>query len=269
MNRPCARYPELPIVRSCKQRKRRSATLFQNIFFCCRIFVKFLEGDLIWARIPSSICCGCCSFHFIPFIVKEKKKKKGINPSVEKRSKKRHISFLITSHQIAPLRSGRRSFASHLLSPERAALGQTSLTTGGLAENGRATGADDNGLGVREDGSDGEAAGALDVHEERARLGHKGLLREEEKFESVLGPWWTGGVVCSGYVATYLELVLTGLSLRRRVEEVDRENLLTRTKVSYLLLILQFVDERSVGRWPATATAMKSPHPTATASSSP
>lgn len=85
---------------------------------------------------------------------------------------------------------------------------------------------------MREDCGDGEAAGALDVHEERARLGHKGLLRGEEKFESVLGPWWTGDVVCSGYVTTYLELVLTGLSLRRRVEEVDRENLLTRTKVS-------------------------------------
>lgn len=54
-------------------------------------------------------------------------------------------------------------------------------------------------------------------------------------------------MVCSGYVATYLELVLTGLSLRRRVEEVDRENLLTRTKVSYLLLILQFaMNGRSV-----------------------
>jgi hypothetical protein len=89
---------------------------------------------------------------------------------------------------------------------------------------------------VREDGGDGETAGALNVHEERARLGHKGLLREGRNFESVLGPWWTGGLVCSGYVATYLELVLTGLSLRRRVEEVDRENLLTRAEVSYLLL---------------------------------
>jgi hypothetical protein len=28
---------------------------------------------------------------------------------------------------------------------------------------------------VREDGGDGEAAGALDVHEEGAGLGHKGL----------------------------------------------------------------------------------------------
>jgi len=48
---------------------------------------------------------------------------------------------------------------------------------------------------VGEDGGDGEAAGALNVHEERAGLGHKGL-----------------------------ELVLAGLSLRRGVEEVDREN---------------------------------------------
>ena len=35
--------------------------------------------------------------------------------------------------------------------------------------------ADDNGLGVGEDGGDGEAAGALDVHEERAGGGHKSL----------------------------------------------------------------------------------------------
>ena len=33
----------------------------------------------------------------------------------------------------------------------------------------RATLADDDGLRVREDGGDGEAAGALDVHEEGAR----------------------------------------------------------------------------------------------------
>lgn len=195
---------------------------FKTFSFCCRISVKFLEGDLIWARIPSSICCGCCLFHSIPFIEKEKKKRKGINPSVEK--KKQETPHFFSSHQIAPLRSGRRPFASHLLSPERAALSQTGLTTGGLAENGRATGTDDNGLGVREDGGDGEAAGALDVHEERARLRHKGLLREGKKKNSNQS-WDLGGrgVVCSGYA--YLELVLTGLSLRRRVEEVDRENL--------------------------------------------
>lgn len=67
------------------------------------------------------------------------------------------------------------SFVSRLLAAERAALGQTGLTTGGLAENGLAAGADDDGLGVREDGGDGEATGALDVHEEGAGLGHEGL----------------------------------------------------------------------------------------------
>jgi hypothetical protein len=87
------------------------------------------------------------------------------------------------------------SFVSRLLAAERAALGQTGLTTGGLAENGRAAGADDDGLGVREDGGDGEATGALDVHEEGAGLGHEGL-----------------------------KLVLTGLGLGGGVEEIDREN---------------------------------------------
>jgi len=54
----------------------------------------------------------------------------------------------------------------HLLSPERAALGETGLTTGRLAKDLRATGADDDGLCVGEDGGDGEATRALDVHEE-------------------------------------------------------------------------------------------------------
>jgi hypothetical protein len=39
----------------------------------------------------------------------------------------------------------------------------------------RAALADDDGVCVREDGGDGEAARALDVHEERARGGHEGL----------------------------------------------------------------------------------------------
>ena len=65
--------------------------------------------------------------------------------------------------------------ASRLLSPERAALGETGLATGGLAEDLRASGADDDGLCVREDGGDGEAAGALDVHEEGAGSGDEGL----------------------------------------------------------------------------------------------
>ena len=65
--------------------------------------------------------------------------------------------------------------ASSLLPAERAALGQAGLTTGRLAKDLGAAGADDDGLGVREDGGDGEAAGALDVHEEGAGAGHKGL----------------------------------------------------------------------------------------------
>ena len=56
--------------------------------------------------------------------------------------------------------------ANRLLPSERAALSQTGLATGGLAENLGAAGADDDGLCVGEDGGDGEAAGALDVHEE-------------------------------------------------------------------------------------------------------
>lgn len=38
--------------------------------------------------------------------------------------------------------------ANRLLSPERASLGQSGLATGGLAEDLRAAGADDDGLGV-------------------------------------------------------------------------------------------------------------------------
>jgi hypothetical protein len=62
-----------------------------------------------------------------------------------------------------------------LLSSERAALGQARLTTGWLAENGRATSADDYCLCVRENGGDCEAAGALDIHEEGSRSRNKVL----------------------------------------------------------------------------------------------
>ena len=65
--------------------------------------------------------------------------------------------------------------ANRLLPPERAALSEPGLATGRLAEDSRAALADDDGLGVGEDGGDGEAAGALDVHEERARSRHKHL----------------------------------------------------------------------------------------------
>jgi hypothetical protein len=84
---------------------------------------------------------------------------------------------------------------NRLLPAERAALGQASLTTGRLAQDLRAALADDDCVGVREDGGDGEASGALDVHEERAGGRHKGL-----------------------------ELVLLGLSSRGGVEKVNGEN---------------------------------------------
>ena len=56
--------------------------------------------------------------------------------------------------------------SNRLLSSEGAALGETGLATSWLAKDLRAAGADDDGLCVREDGGDGEAARALDVHEE-------------------------------------------------------------------------------------------------------
>jgi hypothetical protein len=64
---------------------------------------------------------------------------------------------------------------SCLLSSERASLGQTSLSTSWLAEDCRAAGADDNSLCVREDGGDGEATGALNIHEEGSGSGDKVL----------------------------------------------------------------------------------------------
>jgi len=64
-----------------------------------------------------------------------------------------------------------------------------------LAQDGGATLADDDSLSVRKDGSDGEAAGTFDVHEEGSGLGDQGL-----------------------------ELVLLGLSGRGRVGKVNGEN---------------------------------------------
>jgi hypothetical protein len=68
-----------------------------------------------------------------------------------------------------------------LLSPEGAALGKSGLATGRLAEDCRAAGADDDRLCVREDGGDGEAAGALDVHEEGSGGRHQGLIYKSAK----------------------------------------------------------------------------------------
>jgi len=96
----------------------------------------------------------------------------------------------------------RRSRIGPLLPPKRAALGQPGLATSRLAENGRATLADDDGLGVGEDGGDRETAGALDVHEEGSGNRHKGL-----------------------------ELVLASLGGRARVEEINCENHLDGSRI--------------------------------------
>jgi len=98
---------------------------------------------------------------------------------------------VIVTRQIPP-----SSFRENRLLPaERAALSQAGLTTSGLAQDLRAALADDDCVGVREDGGDGEASRALDVHEERAGSRDKGL-----------------------------ELVLAGLSGGRGVEKVNSEN---------------------------------------------
>lgn len=54
--------------------------------------------------------------------------------------------------------------------------------TGGLAEDGAAGDAEHDGLSVAEDSGDGEAAGALDVHEEAEQLKKKKvcLIWDEE-----------------------------------------------------------------------------------------
>jgi hypothetical protein len=102
-------------------------------------------------------------------------------------------------------RCRRKADATRLLPPERAALSESGLATGGLAKDGRAALADDNGLGVGEDGGDGEAAGALHIHEEGSGCGHKGL-----------------------------ELVLASLRGSAWVEEIDSQNL-TKSIVSVVV----------------------------------
>ena len=84
-----------------------------------------------------------------------------------------------------------------------------------MAEDSGASLADDNGLGVREDSGDGEAAGALDVHEEGSRGWNQGLYGQVSKSfaRTIDGP------------RAYLELMLLGLGSRAGVEKVNSENL--------------------------------------------
>jgi hypothetical protein len=61
------------------------------------------------------------------------------------------------------------------LAAERAALGQAGLAAGGLAQNGGARSAKDNGSRVAEHGGDLEATGAFNVHEEAVRALYEAL----------------------------------------------------------------------------------------------
>jgi len=99
-------------------------------------------------------------------------------------------------------------------------LSELSLSTGRGAEDGAAGTAENYGLGVREDGSNVEATGALDVHEVRVRgpisikkceqteVGRKERGKREGMFD---------------LLHQTLELVGLGGLLSRRVEEVDSE----------------------------------------------
>lgn len=66
--------------------------------------------------------------------------------------------------------------SKHLLSSERAALGQLGLTTGWGAQDGGAVVTGDSGLCVGEDSGDVQAALALDVHEIGSWALHQHLL---------------------------------------------------------------------------------------------
>lgn len=80
-----------------------------------------------------------------------------------------------------PTRDKRKVVSIHLLSSEGASLGQSSLSSSWLAEDGRASCADDDGLCVGENGCDCEASWALDVHEERSWCWDQGLVAKSVK----------------------------------------------------------------------------------------
>lgn len=85
------------------------------------------------------------------------------------------VRFCSSTPQICNIISIHNRVRRPLLPPEGAALGQSGLASGRLAEHLRAACADYDGLCVGEDGGDGEAAWTLDVHEEGARSWDKSL----------------------------------------------------------------------------------------------
>jgi len=90
---------------------------------------------------------------------------------------------------------------TNLLPPKRTPLRQSRLPPRRLTQHRRTPPANHDGLRVREDGRDGEAAGAFYVHEEGAGGGDEGL-------GVLVGGWEEGGEGGRGGRA-YLELVLS------------------------------------------------------------
>lgn len=105
------------------------------------------------------------------------------------------------------------------LATEAAALTEPSLSSGRHAQNGVAARADNDGLGVREDGCDGEASLAFDVHEVAVRALYQPL-----------------------------QLVRALLKLRSRVKQINitRENL--RIRYVETAVSTQSVRGRAIGR---------------------
>jgi hypothetical protein len=99
-----------------------------------------------------------------------------------------------TTISLSSFRRFNHDSLSNLLPSEWTTLCQSSLATCGLAQDLRASCADDDGLGVWKDGCDGEAAGALDVHEETTGCGYQSLslsltLFIDQLFETRDIPW--------------------------------------------------------------------------------
>ena len=91
-----------------------------------------------------------------------------------------------------------------------------------MAEDGGAALADDDGLRVGEDGGDGEAAGALDVHEEGSGAGYQGLSGIVSIIARIIFRRSSSGLFS---FVSYLQLVLLSLGGRAGVEEINCENL--------------------------------------------
>jgi len=96
----------------------------------------------------------------------------------------KQVSEALRASLCDPSTSRERETARLCLAAEGAALGQSSLTAGWLAKDGRAGSALDDGLGVGEDGGDVEASWALDVHEVGVWALHQSLLLVELLLES-------------------------------------------------------------------------------------